>query len=94
MYANDMIPGDVFHPSEIIKDEMEAQGIKQIDLVKESGFNKSFISLLLQGKRNITTSLALVLEKVLTVKAETWIRIQKNYELHKELIELKNLKSA
>jgi hypothetical protein len=28
-YANDMIPGDVFHPSEIVKDELEARGIKQ-----------------------------------------------------------------
>lgn len=94
MYANDMIPGDVFHPCEIIKDEMEAQEIKQADLVKASGFNKSLISLMLQGKRNITISIALVLEKVLGVKAETWIRLQKHYELNKELIELKNLKSA
>lgn len=86
--------GDVFHPCEFIKDEMEAQDIKQADLVKESGFNKSLISLLLSGKRNITISIALVLEKVLNVKAETWIRLQKHYELNKELIELKNLKSA
>lgn len=89
-----MIPGDLFHPSEIIRDEMEAQGIKQIELVKESGFNKSFISLLLHGKRNINSSIALTLERVLSVKAETWIRLQKNYELQKALIELRNLKSA
>lgn len=94
MYANDLIPGDVFHPCEIIRDEMEAQNIKQSDLVKASGYNKSFISLLMNGKRNITTSLAIVLEKVLNIKAETWIRLQKHYELNKELIELKNLKSA
>lgn len=94
MYANDLIPGDVFHPSEIIRDEMEAQNLKQADLVKESGYNKSFISLLMQGKRNITLSVALTLEKALNIKAETWIRLQKHYELNKELIELKNLKSA
>jgi len=94
MYANDLIPGDIFHPCEIIKDEMEAQSIKQSDLVRESGYNKSFISLLLQGKRNITISLAIVLEKVLGVKAEIWIRLQKHYELNNELIQLKNLKSA
>ena len=94
MYVNDMVPGDVFHPSEIIRDEMEAQEVKQVDLAKESGFNKSFISLLLSGKRNITTSIALALEKILSIKAETWIRLQKNYELQKELIELRNLKSA
>ena len=23
-FANDMLPGDLFHPSEIIKDELEA----------------------------------------------------------------------
>ena len=73
---------------------MEAQGIKQTDIAKESGFNKSLISLLMHGKRNITISIAVVLEKVLGVKAETWIRLQKHYELNKELIELKNLKSA
>lgn len=94
MYANEMIPGDVFHPFEIIKDEMEAQGVKQADLVKESGFNKSFISLLMHGKRNITIPIALVLEKVLGVKAEIWIRLQKNYELNQELIQLKNSRSA
>jgi plasmid maintenance system antidote protein VapI len=44
MYANEIIPGDVFHPAEIIRDEMEAQGIKQSDLAKASGFNKSFFS--------------------------------------------------
>lgn len=94
MYANDMIPGDIFHPGEILKDEMEAQEIKQNDLVKAGGFNKSLISLILQGKRNITIPIALVLEKVLGINAEVWIRLQKHYELNKELIELKNLKSA
>lgn len=33
---------------------------------------------MLQGKRNITNSIDLVLEKVLGVKAETWVRFQKN----------------
>ena len=86
-----MIPGDVFPPYEIIRDEMEEQNVKQSDLVKESGFSKSFICLLLHGKRNITTSIASSLEKVLFVQAETRIRLQKNYELQKELIELRNL---
>lgn len=70
-YTNEILPGDVFHLSEIIRGEMEAHNVKQSDLVKESGFNKSSISLLLNGKRNITTSMAIALEKVLSVKAET-----------------------
>ena len=94
MYANEMIPGDVFHPAEILKDELEARKIKQSDLATLSNFNKSFISLLLQGKRNITIPVAVELEKVLGIKAEIWIRLQKQYELNNELIELKNLRKS
>ena len=93
-FANEMIPGDVFHPSEIIKDELEARGMRQVDLINQSGYNKGFISLLLKGERNITSSVALALEKVFEIPAEFWIRLQKNYELNKALIEIRNLKNA
>lgn len=93
-FANDMLPGDLFHPSEIIKDEMEAREMRQVDLVNQSGYNKGFISLLLKGERNITSPVALALEKVFDIPAEFWIRLQKNYELNKELIDLRNRKSA
>jgi addiction module HigA family antidote len=93
-FANELVPGDVYHPSEIIKDEMEARGMRQVDLSIQSGYNKGFISLLLKGERNITSSVALVLEKVFEIPAEFWIRLQKSYELNKELIEIRNRKSA
>lgn len=93
-FANEMIPGDVFHPSEIIKDELEARGMRQVDLINQSGYNKGFISLLLKGERNVTSSFALVLEKIFEIPAEFWIRLQKNYELNKALIEIRNLKNA
>lgn len=92
--ANELVPGDLFHPSEIIKDEMEARGMRQVDLIHQSGYNKGFISLLLKGERNITSSVALILEKVFTIPAEFWIRLQKNYELNKELIEIRNRRNA
>jgi HTH-type transcriptional regulator/antitoxin HigA len=92
--ANELVPGDLFHPSEIIKDEMEARGMRQVDLINQSGYNKGFISLLLKGERNITSSVALILEKVFTIPAEFWIRLQKNYELNKELIEIRNRRNA
>jgi HTH-type transcriptional regulator/antitoxin HigA len=92
--ANELVPGDLFHPSEIIKDEMEARGMRQVDLINQSGYNKGFISLLLKGERNITSSVALILEKVFTIPAEFWIRLQKNYELNKVLIEIRNRRNA
>ncbi len=93
-YANEMIAGDVFHPSETIIDEMEAQNIKQVDLVKASGYKKSHISLLLKGERSINIQVAMALETVLNIKAEFWIRLQKNYELQKELNELTRHRKA
>ena len=93
-YANDMIPGDVFHPSEMVKDELEARGIKQIELAKITGFNKSFISLFLKGERDINIKLAIALEKLLSINAEFWIRLQKQYEMNKVLIELQKTKMA
>lgn len=89
-----MVPGDVYHPAEIIREEMEAQNIKQSDLVKASGYNKSYISLFLKGERNITTSLAIALEEVLNIPAEFWVRLQKQYEMNKVLNELKKMKNA
>ena len=93
-YANEMTSGDVFHPGEIVKDEMEARGIKQADIVTVSGFNKSFISLFLKGERSININLAIALETILSIKAEFWIRLQKQYEMNKELIELKQKRLA
>ncbi len=93
-YANQMTPGDVFHPSETILEEMEAQNVRQVDLVKASGFNKSHISLLLKGERGITIPIALVLEKTLNISAEFWVRLQKKYELNRDLILLRKEKKA
>ena len=93
-YASEMTPGDVFHPGEIVKDEMEARGIKQSDIVAGSGFSKSFISLFLKGERSININLAIALETTLSIKAEFWIRLQKQYEMNKELIELKQKRLA
>lgn len=93
-YANQMVPGDIFHPSEIILEEMEAQNIKQVDLVRISGFNKSTISLFLKGERGITIPMAIMLEKALNIPAEFWLRLQKNYELNRDLRLLKKEKNA
>jgi HTH-type transcriptional regulator/antitoxin HigA len=90
--SSDLIPGDVFHPSEIVKDEMEARGIKQVEIAKITGFNKSFISLFLKGERDINIKLAIALESLLSIKAEFWIRLQKQYEMNKALIELQKTK--
>ena len=93
-FANDMIPGEVFHPSGFIKEEMEAQGKIQADLVRASGVGRSYISQFFKGKKSINIKLALALEAVLDIPAEFWIRKQRSYDLYRELIELRKIKQA
>lgn len=79
--ANDLIPGDVFPVGEYIFDEIEARGMKQIELANVLGLSKSEISLIIHGKRNITVPVALKLEKLLGISAEVWMNLQIKFEI-------------
>jgi HTH-type transcriptional regulator/antitoxin HigA len=81
-YANDMIPGDVFHPGEFVKEEMEARNMSQQELADKLNISKSEMSLLLNGHRNITPSIAIKLEKVWGTDAEVWMNLQIRYEIN------------
>ena len=79
--ANEMIPGDVFHPGEFIKDELETRNLSQQDLAEKMKLSKSEISLLIHGHRNINVKIAILLEKVLGIDAEFWMNIQIKYDI-------------
>lgn len=82
--ANFLVAGDVFHPGEFLSEEMEAQGLKQVELAKELGLSKTEINLVVHGKRGITVPLAIKLEKVLGVRAETWMNLQMKFDIDLE----------
>lgn len=79
--ANNLIAGDIFHPGEFLKDEMEARGMKQVDLAEALGVSKSEINLIIHGKRNITALMAVMLEDVFEIAAEVWMNLQVKYEI-------------
>jgi len=81
--ALQLSPGDLFVQGEYIKNEMEAWAMKQVDLVLALGMSKSEISLLLNGKRNITVLIAIQLENSFKIDAETWMNIQVKYDIEK-----------
>ncbi|MEQ8712000.1 MAG: HigA family addiction module antitoxin [Cyclobacteriaceae bacterium] len=89
--ANDLIPGSVMHPGQLLKDELETREMKQIDLAKELGIAKNVMSEIINGKRNITPVLAVRLEEALGIKAEFWMKYQMAYEIDK--IRIKNKKA-
>lgn len=90
VYANDLVPGDVFHPGEFVKDEIDARGITQKEIAEKMGIRPSVLSEIITGKRNITPAMALKLESVLEIKAELWMRLQVGYEIDKIRIKHKN----
>ena len=90
--ANDLVPGSAIHPGELLRDELEARNMKQIDLAKNLGIAKNVMSEIINGKRNITPVLAVKLEEALEIKAEFWMQYQVTYEIDK--IRIKKLQSA
>lgn len=79
--ANEMIPGDIFHPGEHLKDEIDSRGMSQQKLANKTGLSKSEISLIIHGRRNITPAIALKIESVLGISAEFWMNLQIKYEI-------------
>lgn len=79
-FANDMIPGDLFHPGEHLKDEMKARGITQTELSDKLNVSKTEVNLMLNGHSNITPNLAMKLEEALGIEAQFWMNLQNKYD--------------
>lgn len=70
------------HPGEIIKDELEARGISQRKLAESMGMSCSVLNELLNGRRPLTTTSALMLEAALDVPADSLMQLQLKYNMH------------
>jgi len=81
--ADNLIAGDLFVPGTYIAEEMEARGMKQVELAAELGLSKSEMSLIIHGKRSITIPIAIKLERLFKIDAEIWMNIQIKYEIEK-----------
>jgi HTH-type transcriptional regulator/antitoxin HigA len=88
---NKIVPAYATHPGEIILDELEANGISQVDFAKEIGLKKSQLNKIIKGKRNINADLAIMLENVLGIDAEYWLNAQNQYDLDQARIKEKKL---
>ena len=69
------------HPGEMIKDELKARGMTQKQLAAETGIKTSVLSETINGKRSVSLSVAIALEKALDIPADIWMNMQTQYEL-------------
>jgi len=68
-------------PSMMIKPELEERGICQKDFAKMVGIQASHLSEVLNGKRTLTTDLAVKIESVIGLPAKILLSAQTQYEL-------------
>lgn len=81
MNKESLTPFVATHPGEMIKDELKERKMTQKQLAAESGIKASVLSETINGKRSVSLSVAVALEKVLGVPADVWMNMQTQYDL-------------
>lgn len=98
--TNRLTPYYPIHPGEIIKDEIEYRKISQRKLASQTGISYTLLNELLNGKRDVNTEYALLIEAALNIDAEALLRMQTRYNIQvankdKKLIaRLNNIRKA
>ncbi len=81
MIANNILPYRPIHPGEILKDEIEYRGISQRRLASQIGVSYTLLNEVLNGKRQVNTELAMLIEAALGLDADTFVRMQAQYNI-------------
>lgn len=79
MIANNIIPFELTHPGEMLREELECRGITQTKLAAEIGIKVSLLNELINGKRDFTMEYAMLIEAALGIEADFWINLQTAY---------------
>lgn len=69
------------HPGEVLKDEIEYRKISQRKLAEQTGMPYKALNDLLNGRRALTTSTAMMFEAALDIPADSLMRLQLKYNM-------------
>ncbi len=81
MNKKELTPFHATHPGEMIKDELKERHLTQKQLAEQMGIKASVLSETINGKRSVSLSVAVALEKTLDIPAEIWMNMQTQYDL-------------
>jgi antitoxin HigA-1 len=70
------------HPGEVVKDELEARGISQRKFAESIGMGYTVLNEILNGRRPVTTTSALMFEAALDIPADSLLKLQLKYNMH------------
>ena len=85
------------HPGELIKADIDALGLSLVAAAKGLGISRQQLHSVIAGRAGVTPEMAVRLEKALGSTADTWLRMQANYDLariRKTSIKVKRLEPA
>ncbi len=69
------------HPGEVIKEEMESRHISQREFARQVNISYTALNELLNGKRPLTPTTALMFETALDIPADAMMSIQTKYTM-------------
>jgi antitoxin HigA-1 len=69
------------HPGELIGDNLDELGVTVTDAAKALGISRQQLHNVIGGRYGITPEMAVRIEKALGSTADTWLRMQMNYDL-------------
>ena len=93
MDKDHLVKAKATHPGILIKDELdEYSDMDQKKLAEKLKVKPSYLNEVINGKRPVKADLAILLEKVLGISADYWMRFQSQYELDKARSKPKNIR--
>ena len=82
MIANNIEPFKATHPGEIVKEEIEYRGISQKKFAEQIGIPYKNLNDILNCRRPITATTALLIEAALGIPAHILTGLQLDYNMH------------
>jgi addiction module HigA family antidote len=70
------------HPGEVLKDEIEYRGLSQTKLAAQMGISYKVLNDILNERRPVTTTTAMLFEAAMDVPADSLMRLQLKYNMH------------
>ncbi len=78
---NEAVPFKAVHVGEVLKDELQARGMKQSELATLMGVQRPILNDIIKGRRSLTPEMAILMEDVLDIPAKMLMNFQVEYEL-------------
>ena len=69
------------HPGEVLKDEVEYRKLSQIQLAKQMGMSYKVLNDILNERRPLTTTTAMLFEAAMGIPADALMRLQLKYNM-------------